>query len=100
MLVGPANAPSSVTCGQLLAYSVALSVPFQRLADCGGCQRSFPTGGAAYGMPRKMLTTSFVRPWTLPSVVVMTGPSFAASAALAKHAISTEDARRLRRNEI
>ena len=31
---------------------VASSLPFQSSIGCGGCQRSSPTGGSAYGMER------------------------------------------------
>src|SRR6516164_3494064 len=65
-------------CGQCGANCVASRTPDQRLAGCGGCHRSAPTGGAAYGMPRNSLTAPFARPRTGPLVVSTTGPAAAA----------------------
>src|SRR6478609_3825636 len=49
-------------------------MPCQAAAGCGGCQRSAPTGGAAYGMPRNSRVAATVFPRTAPSAVVTTGP--------------------------
>src|SRR5215475_15149754 len=75
MLLGPAKAPSSVTWGQVLPYVVASSVPCHLSTGAGGRQRRLPTGGAAYRIPRKMLTPFFTKPRTWPSAVLTTGPS-------------------------
>ena len=52
------SAPTSGSsrCGCAAPKRVASRVPRQRGAGCGGRRRSAPTGGAAYGMPRKAAT--------------------------------------------
>src|SRR5215471_3935602 len=62
------------SCGQCGANCVASRTPDQLAAGCGGCQRSAPTGGAAYGMPRNSLTAPLARPRTAPLSVPVTGP--------------------------
>src|SRR5580658_6480753 len=66
------NGPA--TCGQCGANCVAARTPDQLAAGCGGCHRSAPTGGAAYGMPRNSSTAPLARPRTAPSAVTATGP--------------------------
>src|SRR5580692_4941116 len=62
------------TCGQCGANVVASRTPDQLAAGCGGCQRSAPTGGAAYGMPRNSSTAPLATPRTAPLAVPATGP--------------------------
>src|SRR5579864_9447175 len=66
------NGPAS--CGQCGANVVASRTPDQLAAGCGGCQRSAPTGGAAYGMPRISSTAPLATPWSAPLAVPATGP--------------------------
>ncbi len=66
------NGPAS--CGQCGANAVAARTPDQLAAGCGGCHRSGPTGGAAYGMPRNSSTAPSARPRTAPLAVTVTGP--------------------------
>src|SRR6516164_5891202 len=61
-------------CGQCGANCVASRTPDQLAAGCGGCHRSAPTGGAAYGIPRNSLTAPLARPRTAPLAVPVTGP--------------------------
>src|ERR1039458_7816099 len=61
-------------CGQCGANCVAPRTPGQGAAGCGGRQRSGPTGGAAYGMPRNSSVVPMVSPPTAPSAVATTGP--------------------------
>jgi hypothetical protein len=70
--------------GQCGANWVAARTPDQRAAGCGGCQRSAPTGGAAYGMPRNSSTPPFARPRTAPLAVPTTGPLALAAACPAR----------------
>ena len=100
VLLGPAKAPSSVTWGQVLAYAVASSVPCHLSTGAGGRQRRLPTGGAAYQIPRKMLTPFFTKPRTWPSAVVTTGPllsrpSWAAAGPVARPAMRSAQAAKL-----
>src|SRR5712692_10111610 len=62
------------SCGQCGANWVASRMPGQLAAGCGGRQRSAPTGGAAYGMPRNSSTAPFARPRTAPLAVPTDGP--------------------------
>src|SRR5258708_40032673 len=48
-------------------------MPCQGATGCGGCQRSAPTGGAAYGMPRYSAVSPAALPRTEPSAVRTTG---------------------------
>src|ERR1700677_1845897 len=68
------------SCGQCGANWVASRTPDQLAAGCGGCQRSGPTGGAAYGMPRNSSTAPLTRPRTAPLAVPATGPLALAAA--------------------
>src|SRR5215472_3646682 len=61
-------------CGQCGANCVASRTPDQLAAGCGGRQRSAPTGGAAYGIPRNSSTAPFATPRTGPLAVPVTGP--------------------------
>src|SRR3954451_8560320 len=56
-------------CGQCGAKLVAARTPGQRAAGRGGCQRSAPTGGAAYGMPRNSSVAATALPRTAPPAV-------------------------------
>src|SRR5580658_8363316 len=49
-------------------------MPVQGAAGCGGRQRSGPTGGAAYGMPRNSSVRPAIVPRRVPPVVVTTSP--------------------------
>src|ERR1700683_2864461 len=49
-------APRKAACMHIAPNSSAFRTPSQGTAGCGSRQRSFPTGGAAYGMPRKTRT--------------------------------------------
>src|ERR1700733_8587707 len=60
-------------CGQCGANFVASRTPDQLAAGCGGCQRSAPTGGAAYGMPRNSSTAPLATPRTAPLAVPAIG---------------------------
>ena len=51
---------------------MATRVPCQGAAGRGGCQRSAPTGGAAYGMPRNSSPAAAALPRTAPSAVATT----------------------------
>src|SRR5579863_5750232 len=62
-------------CGQSLPGLVASLVPCHGAAGCGGRQRSAPTGGAAYGMPRNSLARPVRNPLTRPSRVPTTSGS-------------------------
>src|SRR6516165_10731665 len=68
------------SCGQCGANCVASRTPDQLAAGCGGCHRSAPTGGAAYGIPRNSLTAPLARPRTGPLAVPATGPLALAAA--------------------
>src|ERR1700729_527158 len=61
-------------CGQCGPNAVASRTPAQLAAGCGGCHRSAPTGGAAYGMPRNSSTAPLATPRTAPLAVPTTGP--------------------------
>src|SRR5215467_7909393 len=50
-------------------------MPCQGLGGCGGCQRSAPTGGAAYGMPRNSSAAATAFPRTAPPAVATTRPA-------------------------
>src|ERR1700733_5220243 len=65
-------------CGQCGANAVAARTPDQLAAGCGGCHRSAPTGGAAYGMPRNSSTAPLARPRTPPLAGAPNGPPAAA----------------------
>src|SRR4029077_9448680 len=47
-------------------------MPCQGAGGRGGCQRSAPTGGAAYGMPRNSSVAATAWPRTVPSAVATT----------------------------
>src|SRR5437667_192921 len=49
---------------------VASRTPDQDSGGSGGRQRSGPTGGCAYGIPRHSLSEPLATPWTVPEVVV------------------------------
>ena len=61
-------------CGQCGPNCVASRTPGQLAAGWGGCHRSAPTGGAAYGMPRNSSTDPLDVPRTAPLAVPTTGP--------------------------
>jgi hypothetical protein len=48
---------------------VACRLAVHGACGCGGCQRSAPTGGAAYGMPSHSLTPLSTIPQTGPALV-------------------------------
>src|SRR4051812_37363020 len=68
-------------CAQCGASSVASRSAVNAAGATGGFQRSAPTGGAAYGMPRKLRMVAVALPRTGPAVVITRGPAGAASAA-------------------
>src|SRR5215213_3750100 len=76
----PVSAPLPPRTGQLLPYRVASRTPGQAAAGWGGAQRRVPTGGAAYGMPKKLSMPPPVVPRTAPRSVVTTGRVTAAAA--------------------
>src|SRR5437773_7294355 len=47
-------------------------MPCQGVGGRGGCQRSAPAGGAAYGMPRNSSPAAAALPRTTPSAVATT----------------------------
>src|SRR5690242_5828008 len=47
-------------------------MPCQGAGGRGGCQRSAPTGGAAYGMPRNSSVAATAWPRTVPPAVATT----------------------------
>src|SRR5690348_8736939 len=49
-------------------------MPCQGAGGRGGCQRSAPTGGAAYGMPRNSSVAATAVPRTEPPAVATTRP--------------------------
>src|SRR5215469_9534938 len=64
----PAGNPGNC-CAHSLPYAVACKVDDQGAGGCGGRQRRFPTGGAAYGIPSHSLTPLATVPQTGPSAV-------------------------------
>jgi hypothetical protein len=67
----PAGKPGK-PCAHSFPNCVACSVAVHGVGAWGGCQRSAPTGGAAYGMPSHSLTPTAVvlaTPQTGPSAV-------------------------------
>ncbi len=69
-------------CVQAGARFVASRSPFQGADGCGSCQRSSPTGGAAYGILWNFRTPSTVEPRTAPPSVGTTFASESAARAL------------------
>src|SRR4051812_8801470 len=61
-------------CAQFGASRVASRTPAHLVAGRGGCHRSVPPGGAAYGMPRNSSTGPFATPRTVPLAVRTTSP--------------------------
>src|SRR5690242_19831929 len=61
-------------CGQCGTKLAAERTPCQGAGGFGGCQRSAPTGGAAYGMPRYSSVAATAFPRTAPSAVATTRP--------------------------
>ena len=77
VLGGPS---SDASCGQGLPNAVAFRVPCQAACGRGGRQRSAPTGGAAYGIPRKLRIPAATFPRTAPATVTTTvGPGVVAA---------------------
>src|SRR5689334_16548269 len=63
----PSNfAIANSVCADWIENFDASSTPSQSRSRLGGCQRSDPTGGDAYGMPRKICTPLCSIPSTLP----------------------------------
>jgi hypothetical protein len=60
---------------------VACSTDVHRACGWGGCQRSLPTGGAAYGMPSHSRAPPVTIPHTGPDAVETSVPSAQAAAA-------------------
>ena len=75
-----ASMKGDADCAQCGANWVAWRTPGQLAAGCGGCQRSAPTGGAAYGRPRNSSTPALARPRTAPLAVNASGPPESAAA--------------------
>src|SRR5580692_1974303 len=69
-----ASPKGDADCGQCGPNAVASRTPGQRAAGCGGCHRSAPTGGAAYGRPRNSSAAPLAVPRTKPLAVTATGP--------------------------
>lgn len=80
---------SSGSCGQAGPSWLASRGSVEGFTGAGGNQRRSPTGGAAYGMPRKTSRSPSTVPWTGPAVVCTTGPPSAAFAVLAAPAPPT-----------
>ena len=74
-------------CGQCGAKLVAARTPVHGAAGCGGRQRSAPTGGAAYGMPRYSSVAPAVMPCTQPSAVSARGASPASATGACRVAV-------------
>src|SRR5215469_6839577 len=89
--VPPVGNPGTGNCWtHSLPNEVACSVVVQGAGGCGGCQRSAPTGGAAYGMPSHWTTPPLTMPHTGPAAVVTVVPAAqgtVASAARAEAAV-------------
>ena len=69
---GPILSPSLTAFATCIAggpKAVASRTPAQASGGCGGAKRSGPTGGRAYGMPRKTATPSSTAPRSRPDVV-------------------------------
>ena len=77
VLAWPNGETDWAQCG---ANWVASRTPLQRAAGCGGRQRSEPTGGAAYGIPRNSSAAPVDMPRTAPPAVATTGPAPEAAA--------------------
>src|SRR3954452_13378348 len=56
-------------CGAMGPKRVASRTPLHGCTGCGGRKRRSPTGGAAYGMPRKSRIPTWTHPVTAPVVV-------------------------------
>ena len=69
VLGGPS---SDASCGHGLPNAVAFRIPSQAGCGRGGRQRSAPTGGAAYGIPRKLRIPAVTFPRTAPAAVTTT----------------------------
>src|SRR6266567_3125722 len=65
--------PTLPVCAHTLPKVVVSLMPVHGAAGRGGRQRSAPTGGAAYGMPRNSSPAATAWPRTAPSAVATTG---------------------------
>src|SRR4030043_2350209 len=65
--------PGIVLCGAIGPNSLAERTPLHRLTGWGGIQRKSPTGGAAYGPPRKTFVPFSSNPSIFPFLVSTTG---------------------------
>src|SRR5579864_911933 len=65
--------PKTFPCRQWGPNSVAFFTPLHFVAGAGAFQRKPPTGGAAYGMPRKVFTLPSSLPSTVPKRVFTCG---------------------------
>src|ERR1700712_753734 len=76
------RAPLVLTrAGQRLPYVVASFTPAHDGTGCGGCQRSSPTGAAAYRTPRKLSTPPTLAPLRSPWTVWTIGERLTVGAA-------------------
>src|SRR5579863_9464583 len=69
------------SCGQAGPYWFAGRIPAHDAGGCGGRQRRFPTGAAAYGIPKKAApweAESNGTPWSTPELIVTAGEGFVA----------------------
>src|SRR6267142_2840766 len=62
-------------------FCTAAYVALQAAAGCGGCQRSDPTGGAAYGIPSHCVVLPATIPQTQPRSVLTSVPAAHVAAA-------------------
>src|SRR6267142_5696940 len=62
-------------------FCTAAYVVLQAAAGCGGCQRSDPTGGAAYGIPSHCVVLPVTTPQTHPRSVLTSVPAAHVAAA-------------------
>src|ERR1700740_1900899 len=65
--------PKTFPCRQWEPNCVAFFTPVHFAAGDGAFQRRLPTGGAAYGMPRKVFTLPSSLPSTVPKRVFTCG---------------------------
>src|SRR5438445_261388 len=60
-------------CGAVGPKATASRTPAHFVGHPGAEKRSFPSGGSAYGMPRKARAPSSTNPRTRPDCVVVSG---------------------------
>ncbi len=68
-----ASMPNTPACGGGGPYETASRTPLQPSAGRGAAKRSAPTGGSAYGMPRKTATPASRLPRSAPATARTSG---------------------------